>query len=222
MELWTRVIKLFGDNRQAPGTHSISEDLRNEQDHWQEQDTDVEDSVICHFDPTPYKPRSVEMALEDHRLSQSQLMEYANRVTAIRKAIVTKGLAMNELIQKNAQYLPESHRLRLFRLHRNYTIKLRGLKAVNDNLEKAREFPNCKYRKRKYSALSISEIVDIVYEVKVKYSTHDFVAKLFHVGVATVAHIISKIRKNAEFLRELLSKKQTIQDARSAIREQTE
>ena len=156
--------------------------------------------MICHFDPTPYRHKSVEMNLVDYKLSQSQLMEYANQVIAIRKDIVTKGLAMNELIQKNAQYLPENHKLRLFRLHRNYTRKLRGLKIANEQLHKPREFPNSKYRKRKYSELSMTEIIDIVYEIKIKYSTHDFVAKLFHVKLATISHIISKIKKNAKFL----------------------
>ena len=33
-ELWTRVIKLFGENQQVPGTHLVAQDLQYELDYW--------------------------------------------------------------------------------------------------------------------------------------------------------------------------------------------
>ena len=96
--LWTRVIRLFGDNHEEPGVHSVKEDLSNDIDYWQEREEEENEEVKCYFDPTPYKPRSVEMRLEDHQLTADQLLEYAHRIINIRKDATIKGIALNEAI----------------------------------------------------------------------------------------------------------------------------
>ena len=65
--------------------------------------------MTCYFDPTPFKPRAIELALEDHKLVEAELKEYALQVIAIRKVIVERALVINTLTKEHSLYQPKRH-----------------------------------------------------------------------------------------------------------------
>jgi len=71
----------------------------------------------------------------------------------------------------------------------------------------------CKYRRR----LDINEICHIVHAAIVNLEKHSDIAKEFRIHPYTISRYVSKCKKNKEYLRELLDKRDAIISNRTLI-----
>ena len=66
--------------------------------------------------------------------------------------------------------------------------------------------PICqRYRKRTKASLTKSEMLEVLHAVLVEHKKVNIVAREYRIGFSTVTSLISKSRKNPEFIAELFS-----------------
>ena len=119
--------------------------------------------------------------MEDHKLNEEELKDYAVEISAQRLKILEKATRKEgpnidpRLKSEDDEVLPETM------LQRRYTKARQGLHKELASLSQAEDYGTGRFKKRFFHELSHLEKVSIVYDIKVKFETYKDTMRKFKV-----------------------------------------
>ena len=214
---WSRVIDLSGGAEEENQCFVINEDMQALSDHPLKPPGKNKQHWAPLFASDQFWSESKRHKLAENVLSKRQLKHFGKRVTNLRQHFVDEAVLVLEDAGKNIQDDLQA----TSKLSNRIRDRETGMKD-NLNSFKPQEFvePTSlanRYKSKNREPLSLTDKIDIVMKIKFQFVPWRDVGKEYRVSDSAMQQLMSKMRKDQNFIRDLAKKKRERERARERV-----